>query len=474
LRLTRTAKETKDNATHLRGVLAVLIALAVLGSTAAIVSANTAAPAAALELAGSDSTGVLTPAPVGAFPVCESITGPLPDGCPQRNSFLTVSSQGSLGTFTSVQVQVNPSVPPCASYDAGTDVFTPSPCYSEVSMFVPLGFSFYNNISCVWLLDATDDPADCPALYRDPTSFVDLAMSQTIAGTTKSRCGDGGNFRTFVKGGPANVPGGPWIDRAGEALKCEVTFNGPAPDNLFASSWFYFDVYLTISESGTNNLGRWEIAEAVAPVNGFLGPDSPLLPDRPDPDDPPTVGPFTDVSADSFARDDIELLFDLGITTGTSATTYGPDELVTREQMAAFLARLWRSLGKTCPTDATPFSDVNPASFAKADIVCIFGLDITTGTSATTYDPGGRVTREQMAAFLARLWRSLGNSCPSGPSPFTDVSSASFAEADISCIFSLGITTGTSATRYSPGANVTREQMAAFLARTYRLQKGLA
>jgi S-layer family protein len=469
LRLIGTTKK-REIAARLRGRFAVLVALAVLGSAAAVASTNTAAPAAALEQAGSDSTGVLTPAPVGAFPVCESITGPLPDGCPQRNPFLTVSAQGSLGTFTAVRFEVKPSVPPCGSYEPSTDSFIPSPCYSAVSMFVPFGFSLNTNFRCVWLLDATDDPATCPALYRDRTTFVDLA----VTGGNKASCGDGGNFITFAQGGPANVEGGPWIDRAADALKCEVTFNGPAPDNLFASSWFYFKVYLTISESGRNNLGRWEIAEAVAPVNGFLGPNSPLLPDPPDPDDPPKVGPFTDVSANSFARDDIELLFDLGITTGTSPTTYGPDELVTREQMAAFLARLWRSLGKTCPTDPTPFSDVNPASFAEGDIACIFGLGITTGTSATTYDPGGRVTREQMAAFLARLWMTLGNSCPNGPFPFTDVSPSSFALSHISCIFSLGITTGTSPTTYSPGANVTREQMAAFLARTYRLQKGLA
>ena len=401
MRLTGTVKRN-ENAARRRGVLVVFVALAVLGSTAALVSVNRAAPAAALEQAASDQVGVLTPAPVGAFPVCDSVTGPLPEGCPKTSSFLTVSAQGSLGSSTTVRFEVMPSVPPCASYDAGADVFTPSPCYSEVSMFVPFGFSPFQPFRCVWALDATDDPAECPSLFRSPTTF-DLDTRQTVAGTEKSVCGDGGNFITYFMGGPANVPGGPWIDRAADALRCDVTINGPAPDNLMASTWFLIEAYLTVEESGNNRLGRWEIAEAVAPVNGFLGPNSPLLPDRPE--DPSTVGPFTDVSATSFARDDIKLLFDLGITTGTSPTTYGPDELVTREQMAAFLARLWRSLGKTCPTDATPFSDVSPTSFAEADIACIFNLGITTGTSPTSYSPGANVTREQMAAFLARTYR---------------------------------------------------------------------
>ncbi len=60
---------------------------------------------------------------------------------------------------------------------------------------------------------------------------------------------------------------------------------------------------------------------------------------------------------------------------------------------------------RVCPTEATPFTDVSSTSFAAADIACIFGLKITTGTSATTYSPADNITREQAAAFLARLWR---------------------------------------------------------------------
>ena len=178
--------------------------------------------------------------------------------------------------------------------------------------------------------------------------------------------------------------------------------------------------------------------------------------------------PFTDVPSTSFAVADIACIFHLAITTGTSSTTYSPFDFVTREQMAAFLARLWRALGNTCPAGPTPFTDVPSTSFAVADIACIFHLAITTGTSSTTYSPFDFVTREQMAAFLARLWRALGNTCPAGPTPFTDVPSTSFAVADIACIFLLGITTGTSAVTYSPFAFVTREQMAAFLARLWR------
>ena len=181
--------------------------------------------------------------------------------------------------------------------------------------------------------------------------------------------------------------------------------------------------------------------------------------------------PFTDVPATSFAALDVRCIFGFGVTKGTSATTYSPGDLVTREQMAAFLARVFAVLvGAPCPTPPTPFTDVPATSFAALDVRCIYGLGVTTGTSATTYSPGDFVTREQMAAFLSRLFRALtGRFHPETAHPFTDLSPTSFAFLDVGRLFDLGITTGTSATTYSPGDFVTREQMAAFLARLIRL-----
>ena len=180
---------------------------------------------------------------------------------------------------------------------------------------------------------------------------------------------------------------------------------------------------------------------------------------------------LTDVSDTSFARQDIKDLFDLKITTGTSDTTYGPGDLVSRMQMAAFIDRTYTHVhGSPAPIAAVPFTDM-PGNFADDAIRRIFGLDITTGDSATTYGPDGFVTREQMAAFLMRLYRALGGIDPAPPPvyPFTDVSPTSFVRDDIAALRTLGITTGTSATTFTPDGFVTREQMAAFLMRLIRL-----
>ncbi|MEM9465540.1 MAG: S-layer homology domain-containing protein [Actinomycetota bacterium] len=182
--------------------------------------------------------------------------------------------------------------------------------------------------------------------------------------------------------------------------------------------------------------------------------------------------PFTDLRATSFAITDVGLLFDLGITVGTSTTTYSPTDSVTREQMAAFLARIWRLLHPdAAPTEPMPFDDVDDDSFAFDDIRLLFELGITNGTSPTTYSPDDPVTREQMGAFLARVWRLLFPDLdPStiDPHPFDDVDLDSFAFDDISLIYAIEVTVGTSPTTFSPDDSVTREQMAAFLARVLR------
>ena len=182
--------------------------------------------------------------------------------------------------------------------------------------------------------------------------------------------------------------------------------------------------------------------------------------------------PFVDVAGTSFAFDSVGCIYELEVTTGTSATTYSPVDFVTRAQMAAFIARFIESVtGDSCG-GVHPFTDVLASSFAYGPVGCIFELGVTKGTSATTYGPGDLVTREQMAAFIARVYRLLTGETCSIASPFPDVLASSFAFFDVGCIGSLGITTGTSPTTYSPANLVTREQMAAFLERLYKILTG--
>ena len=166
-------------------------------------------------------------------------------------------------------------------------------------------------------------------------------------------------------------------------------------------------------------------------------------------------------------------------TTYSPAATVDREQMAAfLARMWRLLAPAQPDSAATTTAPAHAFDDVDPGSFAYDDIILIHQLGITTGTSSTTYSPAATVDREQMAAFLARMWRLLdtepltaqGIMAPTGdpPHPFDDVDPGSFAYDDITLIQRLGITTGTSSTTYSPAATVDREQMAAFLARIYR------
>jgi hypothetical protein len=70
-------------------------------------------------------------------------------------------------------------------------------------------------------------------------------------------------------------------------------------------------------------------------------------------------------------------------------------------RVTAFVAALVMSLAAGVGADCGPFTDVAPGGFCP-DILEIFNLGITLGTGATTYSPSKTVTRDAMAAFLAR------------------------------------------------------------------------
>ncbi len=113
---------------------------------------------------------------------------------------------------------------------------------------------------------------------------------------------------------------------------------------------------------------------------------------------------FTDVSAsDEALSEAVSLLANLGITTGTSETTFGTNEAVTRQQMATFIYRLMKK-GKAADTNAantTSFTDlVDP--FYNYTISWASDLGIIKGTSTTTFNPTGKIKLQDAYVMLVR------------------------------------------------------------------------
>ncbi len=110
------------------------------------------------------------------------------------------------------------------------------------------------------------------------------------------------------------------------------------------------------------------------------------------------------------------------------------------------------------------FSDVDANQYYYAPITWALENGITNGTSATTFSPERTCTREQVVTFL---WRACGSPEPeSMENPFKDIFSGTHYHKAVLWAVENGITTGTSATSFSPNRSCTRDQVVTFLWRS--------
>lgn len=117
------------------------------------------------------------------------------------------------------------------------------------------------------------------------------------------------------------------------------------------------------------------------------------------------------------------------------------------------------SFKKTVEEPTNPFTDVYESNYYYDAVLWAVENGVTNGTSATTFGPNVTVTRAQMVTFL---WRAHGSPKATGTNPFTDVSTSDYYYDAVLWAVANGVTTGTSATTFSPDAPVTRAQAVTF------------
>ncbi len=180
-------------------------------------------------------------------------------------------------------------------------------------------------------------------------------------------------------------------------------------------------------------------------------------------DEPLPGGRFFDDN-ETMHEPNIEAIAAIGVTEGCvpEGTAFCPEQNVSREQMASFLAR-----ALDLEPRSTSYEDVDSTGTHAGSIAAIRHAGITFGCNAqgTRFCPHDPVSREQMASFLVRALdltpRSMG--------PFEDVSGTHLAA--VNAIALEGITLGCDAqgTLFCPKNSVTRAQMASFIARGLEL-----
>lgn len=130
---------------------------------------------------------------------------------------------------------------------------------------------------------------------------------------------------------------------------------------------------------------------------------------------------------------------------------------------AQMVTFLWRAAGSPkVENGKTPFADVKADAYYYDAVLWAVEKGVTSGTSATTFSPDATVTRGQTVTFL---YRNAGSPEVSGTMPFTDVEADAYYAKAVQWAVQQKITTGTSETTFSPMSDCTRGQIVTFLYR---------
>ena len=200
---------------------------------------------------------------------------------------------------------------------------------------------------------------------------------------------------------------------------------------------------------GNSGGGGGSSSPAVKPAGTTPEPELPVL-------------RFTDVSSSAYYYNAVAWAVDSGITSGTSANTFSPDNACSRAQVITFL---WRMAGSPVVTNTvSAFDDVPADSYYWNAVQWATANGITAGIGSGLFGSNSTCTRGQMAALL---YRYADSPAIDGELPFADVSADSYYAKAVIWAVENGITNGVSETTFAPDNICTRAQIVAFLYRAF-------
>ncbi len=188
---------------------------------------------------------------------------------------------------------------------------------------------------------------------------------------------------------------------------------------------------------------------------------------------------FTDLPTTNWAAQSVGACVDAGIVNGYSDGTYKPTDPVTRDQMAVYISRALAGGDAQVPSGpaTATFSDVPTDYWAFKYVEYAVSKAVVKGYSDGTYKPADQVTRDQMAVFIARAIATptdgadLVNYTPPATPTFPDVATTFWAYKYVEYIAqpTIGVTQGYPDGDYHPEYICTRDQMAVYVARAFKL-----
>ena len=174
---------------------------------------------------------------------------------------------------------------------------------------------------------------------------------------------------------------------------------------------------------------------------------------------------FSDVKTSAWYHEDVQYVSENGLMKGTGENLFSPDATTTRGMIVTILYRLE---GEPSPTGACPFQDVASGKYYEKAITWAAENGIVSGFSADTFGPDQNITREQMAAILYRYatYKKYDVSTAGDLSKFPDADKvSSYAVDAMKWANAAGLINGSSDGKLYPAGNATRAQVAAILTR---------
>ena len=175
--------------------------------------------------------------------------------------------------------------------------------------------------------------------------------------------------------------------------------------------------------------------------------------------------PFGDVKTADWFYNDVKYVYEKGMMAGTAADVFAPNATTTRAMIVTILYRLE---GSPAVTGTSAFVDVPAGQWYTDAVNWAAANQVVNGTSATTFAPNNSITREQMAAILYRYAQYKGYDVTkkadlSGYSDNGQVSA--YAKDALAWANAAKLINGVTNTTLAPQGNATRAQVSAILHR---------
>jgi hypothetical protein len=264
----------------------------------------------------------------------------------------------------------------------------------------------------------------------------------------------------FVGGGAGDGPlgylaydlGGTETSKYMEGVFSDFTILGCTPESELSE-----EVLTNGYDFDTDKIAFYVVTEDTK-TNPFASAATPSTPETPE---TPSKTVFTDVAAGAYYEEAVAWAVAEGITSGTTATTFSPNDTCTFSQILTFL---WRANGSPEPTIQNPFSNIKETAYFYKPLLWAVEQKLI---GSDTYEDGWPCTRGMTVFFM---WKASGAEFDQGAFEkqlFDDVpleDSNTFVQPVYWAVKN-GVTSGTSATTFSPEAICTRGQIVTFLYR---------